>query len=404
MGYQWSNNSSGSNQSGVETDSSFLPVWLQPLADPYDQPLFFTERASTSSHRVGIAALALSWIDVAQPVRFDVWHAVGPFKGAGKSIFELTRRLNVSPWTHDPSGQTTSILAERPDVVMTGYEWTDSQPGWVGFQCNAMINPNNVRPPANLSLLYCQATLPGQATGVSVGCRGKGGYTALDNYREFFPASDIPAWTDEGRRLFLEVFTHYSDGWLLVVQYLDVNDQSESDPSVHGITPGDSPEAYADNIRSTMAAYEEFAPDSSKVFHLLIGTPQLQESQNESIVELQEQLLLIAGDTPRTGFVGLQAIMGTRTELVANGIFPNQSDVHQTLHGSEVIGETVLDEIYTVLYDPPSPDINGDDAVNAADLALLLGDWGLADSPADLNLDGTVDAADLAMLLGAWTG
>jgi len=47
-------------------------------------------------------------------------------------------------------------------------------------------------------------------------------------------------------------------------------------------------------------------------------------------------------------------------------------------------------------------DLNGDGAVNAADLAVLLGQWGAAGS-ADLNGDGIVDAADLAALLGAWS-
>ncbi len=50
-------------------------------------------------------------------------------------------------------------------------------------------------------------------------------------------------------------------------------------------------------------------------------------------------------------------------------------------------------------------DLNADGAVNAADLALLLGSWGPCPGcPADLDADGTVTAADLALLLGGWTG
>jgi hypothetical protein len=47
-------------------------------------------------------------------------------------------------------------------------------------------------------------------------------------------------------------------------------------------------------------------------------------------------------------------------------------------------------------------DIDGNGAVDAADLSLLLGAWGSADPAADLNGDGTVDAADLSILLGNW--
>jgi hypothetical protein len=49
-------------------------------------------------------------------------------------------------------------------------------------------------------------------------------------------------------------------------------------------------------------------------------------------------------------------------------------------------------------------DLDGDDTVDGADLAALLGSWGPCPAcPADLTGDGTVDAADLALLLGAWS-
>jgi formylglycine-generating enzyme required for sulfatase activity len=49
-------------------------------------------------------------------------------------------------------------------------------------------------------------------------------------------------------------------------------------------------------------------------------------------------------------------------------------------------------------------DINGDNTVDAADLAALLIEWGngAAKSSADLNADGTVNAADLSAMLVAW--
>ncbi|HMN96893.1 MAG TPA: right-handed parallel beta-helix repeat-containing protein [Phycisphaerales bacterium] len=47
-------------------------------------------------------------------------------------------------------------------------------------------------------------------------------------------------------------------------------------------------------------------------------------------------------------------------------------------------------------------DLDGDGAVDGADLGLLLGAWGTA--AADLDGDGVVDGADLGLLLGAWGG
>ncbi|MBL9119265.1 MAG: hypothetical protein JNL80_05040 [Phycisphaerae bacterium] len=53
--------------------------------------------------------------------------------------------------------------------------------------------------------------------------------------------------------------------------------------------------------------------------------------------------------------------------------------------------------------DPCPADLNGDDVVGGADLAVLLGQWGGGpSSQADLNGDGIVNAADLAIVLGAW--
>jgi hypothetical protein len=47
-------------------------------------------------------------------------------------------------------------------------------------------------------------------------------------------------------------------------------------------------------------------------------------------------------------------------------------------------------------------DLNGDAIVDAADLASLIGSWGLANVAADIDVSGAVDASDLAALIGAW--
>jgi len=47
-------------------------------------------------------------------------------------------------------------------------------------------------------------------------------------------------------------------------------------------------------------------------------------------------------------------------------------------------------------------DLNSDNIVNGADIAVLLGAWGTADIIVDLNADGIVNGADMALLLGSW--
>lgn len=46
-------------------------------------------------------------------------------------------------------------------------------------------------------------------------------------------------------------------------------------------------------------------------------------------------------------------------------------------------------------------DLSGDGMIDAADLGLLLAEWG-GDGPADLNADGIINAADLGLILAAW--
>lgn len=49
-------------------------------------------------------------------------------------------------------------------------------------------------------------------------------------------------------------------------------------------------------------------------------------------------------------------------------------------------------------------DLDGDGAVGAADLGILLSVWGTDDPAADFNGDGQVNGADLAQLLASWNG
>ena len=51
---------------------------------------------------------------------------------------------------------------------------------------------------------------------------------------------------------------------------------------------------------------------------------------------------------------------------------------------------------------PCPADLTGDWVVDAADLALLLGAWGVGSPAGDLTGDDNTDAADLAVMLGTW--
>ena len=80
------------------------------------------------------------------------------------------------------------------------------------------------------------------------------------------------------------------------------------------------------------------------------------------------------------------------------------SDGNVTFYCERVVltGETERVEWAYTVEITPYGDLNGDECINARDLGLLLGEWGVEGSPADFNNDGTVDPTDMGIMLANW--
>jgi len=90
----------------------------------------------------------------------------------------------------------------------------------------------------------------------------------------------------------------------------------------------------------------------------------------------------------------IQPSATTRIRFLTNDT-PNNSITEAAVDSVRIVA-TVCEQA------PACPaDLNGDRAVNAADLAVILGGWGQP-GPSDIDGDGTTNAADLAAALGAW--
>ena len=100
-------------------------------------------------------------------------------------------------------------------------------------------------------------------------------------------------------------------------------------------------------------------------------------------------------------FVGVWCIRAAATatnDCNLNGI-PDDCDIADGT-SADVNRDGVPDECYAT---PCLGDLDNSGDVGAADLSLLLADWGSsAESQADLDGDGEVGAADLSLLLAAW--
>ncbi len=87
--------------------------------------------------------------------------------------------------------------------------------------------------------------------------------------------------------------------------------------------------------------------------------------------------------------------VGTSQDCNANGV-PDDCDI-----GSGFSLDVNLNDVPDVC--DCRADFTGDQVVEAADLAMLLGAWGESTRAyGDLKVDGIVDASDLAILLGSW--
>ncbi|MDZ4755110.1 MAG: FG-GAP-like repeat-containing protein, partial [Phycisphaerae bacterium] len=97
---------------------------------------------------------------------------------------------------------------------------------------------------------------------------------------------------------------------------------------------------------------------------------------------------------------GLPFGTGDGAEWVAIGDLDNDGDADLAVANLSSDNASVL--LNTCGPQGSPGDLNDDGHVNAADLSILLGAWGL--SAPDLDGNGIVNGGDIAVLLGAWTG
>ncbi len=100
--------------------------------------------------------------------------------------------------------------------------------------------------------------------------------------------------------------------------------------------------------------------------------------------------------------------MSSGGEIVLDGSRICGNDAWAVPSTSQVSGGTItmvmgcIDDSCDCTFDGIVADLNGDNAVNGADLGLLLANWGQP-GPGDLNGDDTVGGADLGLMLAAWS-
>jgi hypothetical protein len=94
-------------------------------------------------------------------------------------------------------------------------------------------------------------------------------------------------------------------------------------------------------------------------------------------------------------------IDGTRSGLRIDG--SPSAFIFDSIEFSLVPGATGEGELICVLAPCAPADFDGNGAVDGADFAMLLAEWGLSGGMFDLDGSGVVDARDVAIFVAAWT-
>ena len=124
----------------------------------------------------------------------------------------------------------------------------------------------------------------------------------------------------------------------------------------------------------------------------------------ESLVRLIDTEVIGNSAQHRGGGFG----MSSEGELMLDGSRICGNDASDVPSTSQVSGGTItlvlgcIDDSCDCTFEGIDADLNGDNAVNGADLGLLLANWGQP-GLGDLNGDDVVGGADLGLMLAAWS-
>jgi len=229
-----------------------------------------------------------------------------------------------------------------------------------------------------------------------------------DPWRSFLPASD-PAWEpdpDAGEPIeifgvgFRNGFTR--ENWVETSPFT-VAGQSVLNPDVRNAYPLGWRDGAATDVSNsvrqgwdpipfaigTVAGLEpgDLIPVGTRMsFDLLSGAPETSDYLAESLSD--GKLLLSVTSLARVVQQGaaFPAFYCRENPLVTGG-FAEAARLSLSVR---------------IVSDPRPEDLDGDGAVGASDLTILLGQWGAKGGPADLDGNGSVGAGDLAALLAAW--
>jgi hypothetical protein len=283
----------------------------------------------------------------------------------------------------NPTGQYLASIDGSTLKSNAGYEWTlytasdgggslsaSSRLGYAPYTTLTTVSPIAVQTPgagldkiamhfngpsagteldlqntSNTSILYSRITAPG-ATGVTITSWGYGGASTL---RFLTDQWDGGGMSTEGRSAWFNALTDGGSGKLNVVLAEGFNDRNELRPSIHGITPGLSTEAFVDNLTTLMsrirASWAAAGHSASDLSFTLMGMYHegYEQETNGPLRAFAAAEAAIAMNDPSVTAIDLGSRGITYDQAVANGWMDDY--VHATIPGTAVYSQIFADAL-----------------------------------------------------------
>jgi hypothetical protein len=258
--------------------------------------------------------------------------------------FDSYARLGESPWLPytQPKTYTVDMPASGLNKLTLHYDLPK------GFEGRSLeMHLTNAQ---NMSVLYNRMVVPG-AKGASLTSWGYGGHSILSFYYDYWLGQGM---TPEGRKAWFDALTEGGSGKLNIVIEEGFNDRGESRPSLAGTTPGNSAQAFGDNVKGFMnkirQEWSAAGRNATDLTFTLLGTYEdhyeamADENNGAGILHgYSYALQQIALTDPQVSFINMLNHAPRYDEAVKRGYM--MDDVHATRAGTTVYSEMAIDTL-----------------------------------------------------------
>jgi hypothetical protein len=334
-------------------------------------------------------------------LRFHLTYGTFPAAaGSAEGFFRPHVRLAEGSFSGLVTGPVISTSGAGYGVARTSLDLPAAARGQA---LNFRFTPNTTNLTGPFLAYFMRAEDLSRSTGVSVHTMyALGGMSLRDM------ALALRAAPDQAIDLYLDEVTRLQNGpqTLLVRINSGLNDRNEAESSLGpaSIADGDSPEAFADNLRAIIdrlsARWAALGFDPERLCFVASVSHPVDDPDDAELLAYREAAEELGAQTPRLAVTRFDALTDEAEMLASGWYWAGGSDRnHLTVAGFEELSRREL----AAMAPPTLPgDADGSGLVDFDDLTTVLANFGACDAieqPGDANGDRRVDFDDLTTVL-----